>query len=73
MAIVTKGSPFFGWWIYRGQGNGRGVRHRVLSVSPDGNEAEVTTWSDIGQGPLSEGYSWMGPLAEFNKQFTRQQ
>lgn len=50
------------WWIYTGEDDAEGTRHQVIDV--DSNE--IITWSDPkGQG----GFSWLGPLSEFKKNF----
>jgi hypothetical protein len=54
------------WWIFRGFGDGQGMRHMIVAVS----RQEITTWSEpAGDGDEVGGYSWRGSVAAFCDQF----
>jgi len=54
------------WWIYRGLGAGKGVRHVVVQVRRE----EVITWSVPLDGEVG-GWTWRGPVSAFLTQFTK--
>jgi hypothetical protein len=60
--MIERGS----WWIFRGFGDGWGMRRMVVAVSSQ----SVTTWSEpTGDGDEVGGYSWRGSVPDFRDQF----
>jgi hypothetical protein len=53
------------WFVYVGPGDGVGAKHMLLST--DGGDA--VTWSVPVNNGIIGGWSWMGPISEFKKQF----
>lgn len=58
---------------FLGPGDGKGSKHIVISRSGKGAKVQsITTWSLIDDGLEDEnGWTWEGPIEDFNTQFKR--